>query len=138
MLFALAGVAIDQRSHQGYSTWLSACREAGISAGSVLAFTLALLPTAIIGMLAGGAALLLFGVLMRGHPGGARLSLAAHAGCVMGMVAGLLLCTLALAPSLMLVAEALLAAGGAAWLFCADRWQSADAKASAGRLTSAQ
>ena len=61
--------------------------------------------------------MLLVGVVARQRGCAARTSLAAHAGCVVGMAAGLLLCTLALPVALALAGEVLLAAGVAAWLF---------------------
>lgn len=109
MLAALGGVWLDERLHLGYSTWLSACRAGGVSAASVFAFTLELLPLGVIGLLAGGLAVLVIGTLWR-DARAARLGLAAHAGCAVGMAAGLLLCTLAAPMPLLLLAEALFAA----------------------------
>jgi hypothetical protein len=117
MLVALLGVVIDERTHQGYTTWLSACRAAGPSIRSVLVFTFELLPTAVMGMLTGVLLVQLAGMWFRHHTWGVPSALAAHGGCVFGMVGGLLLCTLALPLPLMLGAEGLLAALAAAWLF---------------------
>jgi hypothetical protein len=83
---------------------------------------------------------LLVGILARRRGCAARTSLAAHAGCVVGMAAGLLLCTLALPLPLALACEVLLAAGAAAWLF--GRGHNDPARASVkprtGAVTSAQ
>ena len=117
MLLALLGVVIDERSHLGYSAWLSACRAAGPTFTSLVVFTLELLPTAVAGMLTGGLLVQLAGVWFRHHRWGAASALAAHGGCVFGMTGGLLLCTLTLPLPLMLGAEVLLAALAAAWLF---------------------
>ena len=117
MLLALLGVVLDERSHLGYSTWLSACRAAGPNFESLVVFTMELLPTAVMGMLVGVLFIQLAGVWFRHRSWGAPSALAAHAGCASGMAGGLLLCTLALPLPLMLGAEGLLAALTAAWLF---------------------
>lgn len=140
MVLALGGGAIDERSHLGYSTWLSACRAAGLSLNSVVTFTVELLPTAVLGMLAGGVLLLLTAVWQRRAGCPARAILAPHAGCAVGMLAGLLLCTFALPLPLMLAAEATLAAGASVWLFSRGRStaMAASVKPRTGALTSAQ
>ena len=117
MACALVGVAIDERTRLGYSNWLSACRAAGLSLNSWLTFTFTLLPSAVIGLLAGGLAVQLGGLLLRHRGCAAQSSLAAHGGCVLGMAGGLLLCTLSLPVPVMLIAEAALAGAGAAVLF---------------------
>lgn len=120
MACALVGVAIDEKLRLGYSTWLSACRTTGVSLVSVARFTLELLPLGVMGLLLGGLAVQLVGVGMRRVPGMLQASLAAHTGCVLGMAAGLLLCTLTLPLAWMLGAEAALAALAALaaiWLF---------------------
>lgn len=140
MAFSLAGVAIDEHRHLGYSTWLSACRAAGPSLTSVARFTLELLPSAVIGMLAGGVVLLLIAVWQRRDKCAARAAIAAHSSCVMATSAGLLLCALALPMPLMLATEALLAASAAVWLFRRSRTgpTGASVKPRTGSLTSAQ
>lgn len=117
MLLALLGVVIDERTRQGYTTWLSACRATGPTFRSLVLFTIELLPAALMGMLAGVLLVQLAGMWFRHHAWGAPAALAAHGGCVFGMTAGLLLCTLTLPLPLMLGAEGLLAAFAAAWLF---------------------
>lgn len=140
MALSLAGVAIDERSHQGYSTWLSACRAAGASLPSVARFTLELLPSAVIGMLAGGLVLLLIAVVNRRDSCATRAAWAAHSSCAMATVVGLLLCALALPAPLMLATEALLTAGAAAWLFRRNQTRptGASVKPPTEALTSAQ
>lgn len=111
---ALAGALFDERDHLGFTNWRSACRAAGFSFRSTLAFSFELLPTAIVGLLAGGLALQLigFGLRHRDQPG---LCLAAHAGCALTMPIGLLLCAFAL-PLPALLATDVLLAGAAAWI----------------------
>jgi hypothetical protein len=104
-------------SRLGFTTWQSACRSVGISPRSLLVFTVELLPTAVIGALAGGLLVQLGGVLARGRCRGAQSALAAHGGCVLGMLAGLVFCALGLSWPIAAAAEALLAMGLAAWLF---------------------
>ena len=140
MAFALAGVAIDEHQHLGYSTWLSACRAAGPSLSSVARFTLELLPNAVIGMLAGGIVLLLIAAWQRRSSCATRAAIAAHSSCVMATAVGLLLCALALPIPLMLATESLLAASAAVWLFrlIRPRPAAASVKLPTGPLTSAQ
>src|SRR5687768_10333696 len=107
MAGALVGVAVDETLHLGYSNWLSACRAAGLSAASLIVFTLELLPTGVMGFLLTGLAVQACGILLRRDHCVARATLAAHAGCLLGMVAGLVLCTLSLPLPWMLGAEAL-------------------------------
>jgi hypothetical protein len=122
---ALLGGYVDERTHQGYSTWLSACRAAGPSLQSLFTFTLQLLPGAVIGFLAGGLVLQGLGFLMRRRSCLPQAALAAHAGCMAAMVAGLYLCTLAVPLPWMLAADALLAAACAAWLYGRSRSRAA-------------
>jgi hypothetical protein len=140
MAFSLAGVAIDEHQHLGYSTWLSACRAAGPSLASVARFTLELLPSAVIGMLAGGLVLLLIAVGKRRDRCATRAAWAAHSSCAMATVVGLLLCALALPVPLMLATEALLTAAAAVWLLRRSRTRPtvASVKPPTGSLTSAQ
>ena len=93
MACAALGAMVDQRRAMGFTIWRSACRAAGLSLHSVAAFTLELLPTAVIGALLGGLIVLAAGFRRRGSF--ARGALAAHSGCVLAMPAGLLLCALA-------------------------------------------
>ena len=106
---ALAGAWFDERHHLGFTNWRSACRAAGFSMRSVFAFAFELLPTAIVGLLAGGLALQLIGFALRERAGGTRMCLAAHAGCALTMPIGMSLCALALPVPAMLVTDALLA-----------------------------
>ncbi|HET9862125.1 MAG TPA: hypothetical protein VFP37_01675 [Steroidobacteraceae bacterium] len=117
MAFAAAGAGIDERTHQGFSAWRSACRAAGIRLESMLVLTIDLLPAASIGLFLGVMALQFAGALLWHRPGGARVTLSAHAGCASGMAAGLLLCAFVPSVPLMLGAELLVAAGSAT-LFC--------------------
>jgi len=117
MAMAVAGAALDQRDHLGFTLWRSACRSAGLTPASIMTFTLQLLPGAVIGALLGGLLVLCFGIFLRRSAGLAGISLAAHAGCLLGMVAGMLLCMALLPPALMLAVEPLLAGAVAAWLW---------------------
>jgi hypothetical protein len=110
------GAWFDQRHHLGISVWRSACRTAGLTPASFLGFTLQLLPSAVIGVLLGGLVVQLLG-LRPAHRACARSSLAAHFGCLLAMVAGMLLCTLLLPAESMLIVEPLLAIGLSGWLF---------------------
>ncbi len=105
---ALAGAFVDERLRLGVTVWRSACRASGFALGSVIAFTLELLPCAVIGALAGGLVVLAF-AFGAGSAAWARQSLAAHVGCTVAMPAGVMLCALALPLPLMLAADALLA-----------------------------
>ena len=113
MAFAAVGAWVDQRSHQGFSAWRSACRAAGIRLESMLVFTIDLLPAASIGLFIGAMTLQFIAAVVWHRPGGARTALAAHAGCALGMLAGLALCALLPSLPLMFGAEVLVAAGSA-------------------------
>jgi hypothetical protein len=108
MMLALAGMAIDERSHLGYSSWISACVAAGFRPVASMTFAFELLPSAVIGMLTGGVLVLLAGIVRCRKAGAPSLALAAHGGCAIGMGAGLLLCTVSLPLPVMLVTEATL------------------------------
>lgn len=111
MAFAVLGGALDERAHLGYTLWRAACRAAGVTTGSLLVFTLELLPGAVIGALLGGSVLMIAGVVMWYRTRSARAMLSAHAGCTFGMAGGLLICAFVPSLPLMLVGEALLASG---------------------------
>jgi hypothetical protein len=113
MVLAVAGGLHDEASRLGYSNWRTACRSAGFSPGSLISFTLQLLPTAVIGALIGGLLLQISGVLLRRRHAAVPVTLAAHAGCLAGMAGGLALCALALPLGWMLAAEGSIAAAGA-------------------------
>ena len=115
MALAIAGAFVDEQLHQGYSTWRSACLAAGVSFASLIVFTVQLIPTAVVGALAGGLAVQALGLWQRRRPGAACESLAAHGGCIAGMAAGLVLCASAVPLPWMLAAEVALTAAGA-WL----------------------
>ena len=117
MLLALLGAVFDERTHSGYTTWLSACRQTGPTFRSLVVFTLELLPTAVMGILAGVLLVQLSGVWFRHRAWGAPAALAAHGGCVFGMSVGLLLCTLTLPLPLVLGVEILLSAAAAWFLY---------------------
>jgi hypothetical protein len=119
---------------------VSACRAAGPELSSILTFTLELLPSAVIGALLGGLAVQGLGVLLRYRGCAARVSLAAHAGCTLGMAGGMLLCTLVTPSPALLIAEAMLAACAAAMLTwnMARKAPAASVAPPAHMLTSAQ
>jgi hypothetical protein len=117
MGFAVLGAWLDERRALGFTVWRSACRASGLSPSSLATFTLELMPTAVIGVLLGGLIVLLAGFGRRRSS--ARDAVAAHAGCVIAMPAGVLLCASTLPWPLMLAAEgalAALAAAGVWWL----------------------
>jgi hypothetical protein len=114
MTGATLGAWLDERGQLGFTTWRSACRAAGLRISSLVDFTLQLLPSAVLGLLAGGLALLLIGVLNRAVP--ARHCLAAHAGCALSLPLGLSLCTLPLPVPLMLLIDIAAGALLATWL----------------------
>lgn len=114
MLGAAAGAALDERHHQGFTTWRAACRGAGLRLSTLVEFTLQLLPLAVIGLLLGGLVVLAAGALMRDRH--ARLCVAAHAGCAVTLPVALILCAF-LPPMLMLAIDGVLAALAAGlWL----------------------
>ena len=113
MTGAVLGASVDERMHFGYSNWVSVCRASGFRIESLISFTFDLLPMALIGMLIGGLVLQFVGATLWFRHGGARVALAAHAGCALGMLAALLLCALAPSTSWMLGVELLVAATAA-------------------------
>jgi len=121
MLLGMAGAAFDEWMRLGFSSWQAACREAGPTLGSLLTFTIQLLPTAVGGVLVGGLLVLLAGAIRRQRHAGTA-AVAAHGGCIVGMTASLPLCLLAmpspLAIPLVIGAEMLLTAA-CAWLLFA-------------------
>jgi hypothetical protein len=117
MALAIAGAWIDEHWRLGFTTWQSACRAAGFAPRSLAIFTLELLPTAVVGGLAGGLIVQLRGMLAHGQRCGAQGALAAHAGCTIGMTAGVSLCVVTAAWPLAVLAEALLAMLASVWLF---------------------
>ena len=117
MSFGAAGAWLDERQHLGFSTWLSACRAEGVSWASIASFTVQLLPAALVLALSGALLVQIFGLVQRARPQAARISLAAHGGCLIGMGVGLWLCARALPWRLALGAEALLAVAMAACLY---------------------
>jgi hypothetical protein len=112
---AVAGALVDESHHLGFTNWRTACRASGFSLRSVLTFSVELLPTAIVGLLAGGLALQAIGFALRHRDGHAGLCLAAHAGCALSMPVGMSLCALALPLPVMFATDALLALV-AAWI----------------------
>ena len=108
MFLSVIGVAVDEMTHLGFTTWRAACRAAGLSLTSLAAFTLQLLPSAVIGALTGGLIVLVAGFTRRRIAGGA---LAAHAGCALAMGPGLLLCASGVVWPLALGVELAAAAG---------------------------
>jgi len=140
MQLALLGAAFDERTHRGYTTWLSACRATGPTIRSLVVFTVELLPVAVMGMLVGVLLVQLAGVWFRLRAWGVPSALAAHGGCVFGMTVGLLLCTLTLPLPLLLGVETLLTAAGAWFLYTLlqRRIGEASLRRSARSLASAQ
>ena len=108
MLGAFVGGWLDERHHLGFTTWRSACRAAGLRLQTLIDFTFQLLPGAICGLLAGGALLLALGIARR-HTSDAANCFAGHAGCMLTLPAGLLLCASALPLPLMLLADVAIA-----------------------------
>ncbi len=103
MLGAVAGGWVDQVHHLGFTTWRAACRTSGLRFASLVDFTVQLLPTAILGLLLGGLALLAWGSFARDRNPGPYL--AAHAGCALTLPLALLLCASALPLPVMLLAD---------------------------------
>ena len=117
MGLATLGAWLDEARSSGFTVWRGACRASGISLPSVATFTLELMPTAVIGALLGG--LLVLAAGFRRRPAAAPGALAAHAGCVIAMPVGLLLCASAWPWPLTLAAEftlAVLFAGIVWWI----------------------
>ena len=104
MTLAVLGGLVDEWSHLGFSQWRSACRASGLTLEALAQFTLQLLPNAVLGALLGGVLVLGIGILRRDQACAAD-ALGAHAGCVVGMAAGLLLCTLPLPVPVLLAGE---------------------------------
>jgi hypothetical protein len=103
MLGALGGGWLDQRHHLGFTIWRAACRSTGLRFASLVDFTVQLLPTALAGVLLGGLAVLVWGLMTRERHAG--LCLAAHAGCALTLPLALLLCASALPLPVMLLAD---------------------------------
>lgn len=114
MAGAILGAWRDESAKLGFTTWRSACRAAGLRFSSLVDFTFQLLPSAVLGLLAGGLALVLIGVLNRAIP--ARHCLAAHLGCALSLPLGLTLCASPLPLPLMVLADIVSAALVAVWL----------------------
>jgi hypothetical protein len=110
---AVVGGLIDERTRLGFSIWKGACRAAGFSLPSMISFTLQLLPNAVVGALLGALVVQAIAFSWRDREGNVDICLAAHAGCVMAMPVGLLLCALAWPVPLMLAAEVALALAAA-------------------------
>lgn len=108
MGLAVLGALLDERRALGFTIWRAACRGSGVTPGSLVAFTLELLPTAVIGALLGGLVVLAGGAA--DHARDARGALAVHIGCVIAMPLALLLCASALPISVTLVMEIAIAA----------------------------
>jgi len=111
MVFAAVGAAVDERLHQGFTIWRSACRAGGLTLPSLISFTFDLMPLALLGMLVGVMALQFVVAAAWHRPAGARIALGAHAGCMSGMAASLLLCLFVASPIWMLAVELGVAAG---------------------------
>lgn len=118
MALALVGLCLDERAQFGYSNWLGACRAAGFDVGSLITFTVDLLPRASLGALLGVMLIPALGAALW-RDGAPRAIFAAHAGCALGMAAMLLVCAWLPSLPLMLGVEALLAAG-TTLLLCHD------------------
>ncbi len=105
-----AGAVFDERHHLGVTNWRAACRAAGLSPRSILVFTYELLPTAIVGLLAGALLVVAWGITARHRPGMPQACFAAHLGCIAALPLMLPLCALALPPAVTLLTDALLGA----------------------------
>jgi hypothetical protein len=116
MAAALAGAFVDERLRLGVTVWRSACRSSGLAVGSVITFTLELLPCAVIGALVGGLVVLAF-AMRAASVSSMQRSLAAHLGCAVTMPVGVLLCAIALPLPLMLAADAMLAGSATAAMY---------------------
>jgi hypothetical protein len=97
MLTPLAGglgAVADERLHRGFTAWLSLCRQGRLDPIRAVLLQVELMPIALAAMLA----FALLGTLavwtQRPRAPGARLMLAGHAGCLLAVVAGALLCPL--------------------------------------------
>lgn len=108
-LGGLAGAFVDEQRNLGFTNWRAACRAAGPSLKSFFVFTRELLPSAIVGMLAGALLVALIGMFARRTDAVAGC-FAAHVGCFAAMPAMLLVCAFAPAPAVMLVADLAFAA----------------------------
>lgn len=108
-LGGLLGVLFDEQRHLGFTNWRAACRAAGPSLRSLLAFTRELLPSAIVGMLGGAMIVVVIGAAAR-RVDSARGCLAAHLGCFAAMPLMLFVCAFAPSPAVMLVTDVVLAA----------------------------
>jgi hypothetical protein len=104
------GALLDERRNLGFTNWAAACRAGGASLQSILVFTRELLPSAIVGLLAGGLLIVLAAVITRHNSQATRSCLAAHAGCALSMPLMLPVCALALSPAITLAMDALLGA----------------------------
>lgn len=116
MALALLGLYLDERANFGYSNWRSACLAAGFDVAALLTFTIDLMPRAALGALLGMMLVQALGAVIWRGGGAPRAILAAHTGCALGMGAMLLVCAWLPSMPLMIVMEALLAAGAAALL----------------------
>jgi hypothetical protein len=105
MLAAIGGAWLDERRHAGFSQWRTACRTAGLSLQSLASFTWQLLPTALLAALAGAFAVQLLAIARREQLAESRACLAAHAGCVLAMPLGLVLCVLVPSLAVTLITE---------------------------------
>jgi hypothetical protein len=135
MAFGVLGAWLDERSHQGFSNWRSACRAGGFTIESLVIFTLDLLPTALIGMVLGAVAMQFASAALWFRDGGPRLALAAHGGCALGMAAGLFICTRFASVPLMLATE-LAVTAAAALVLCAPSTRTVRCNTSVGLPTS--
>ena len=108
-LGGLAGAFVDEQRNLGFTNWRAACRAAGPSLKSFVVFTRELLPSAIVGMLAGALLVALIGIRAR-RADTVHGCLAAHVGCFAAMPAMLLVCAFAPTPAVMFVADLAFAA----------------------------
>ena len=77
---------------------------------SLIVFTRELLPSAIVGLLAGALLIVVAGILARRDSRAAQSCLAAHLGCAAAMLLMLPVCALALPPAISLLTDVLLGA----------------------------
>ena len=111
-LVGALGAVADERLHRGFSIWMSLCRAGRLGPIDALVLQARLMPLALGAMLLFALLGTLAVVSQRMRRDGARVMLAGHAGCLLAVVAGGMLCPLLFGD----LASAQLALGGMALL----------------------
>lgn len=93
-LVGALGAVADERLHRGFSIWMSLCRAGRLGPIDALVLQARLMPLALGAMLLFALLGTLAVVSQRMRRDGARVMLAGHAGCLLAVVAGALLCPL--------------------------------------------